>query len=75
MITHRIAFTLTATALALTLPPMMVYAAWFLGWGREADTGIAKAAPEDVIPMAWRGLSALRQIKRGEPRASCRTPG
>ena len=45
-------------ALALTVPPLIVYAAWFLVWGREADTGIEKAPPADVIPMAWRGLSA-----------------
>ena len=45
-------------ALVLTVPPMMVYAAWFLVWGHQADTGITKAPLADVIPMAWRGLSA-----------------
>ena len=45
-------------ALLLTVPPMMVYAAWFLVWGNEADTGITKAPLGEVIPMAWRGLSA-----------------
>jgi hypothetical protein len=45
-------------ALALTVPPMIVYAGWFLVWGQEANTGIAKAPLAEVIPMAWRGLSA-----------------
>ena len=45
-------------ALVLTVPPMVVYAAWFLVWGHQADTGITKAPLADVIPMAWRGLSA-----------------
>lgn len=45
-------------ALVLTVPPILVYGAWFLVWGHEADTGIAKAPLADVIPMAWRGLSA-----------------
>lgn len=44
-------------ALVLTVPPMVVYAAWFLVWGNEADTGIAKAPLADVLPIAWRGLS------------------
>lgn len=45
-------------ALVLTVPPMIVYAAWFAVWGHEADTGITKAPLADVLPTAWRGLSA-----------------
>lgn len=45
-------------ALVLTVPPAIVYAVWFLVWGREVDNDIAKAPLADVLPMAWRGLSA-----------------
>lgn len=45
-------------ALVLTVPPMIVYAAWFLVWGRKADTGIERAPLADVLPIAWRGVSA-----------------
>ncbi|HXH79022.1 hypothetical protein [Nocardioides sp.] len=52
-------------ALVLTVPPALVWAAWFVVWGRDADTGIATAAPADVIPMAWRGLSATWDTMSG----------
>lgn len=52
-------------ALLLTLPPMAVWGAWFLVWGRDAETGIATAAASDVVPMAWRGLSATWENMSG----------
>ncbi|UUZ60473.1 hypothetical protein [Nocardioides sp. B-3] len=47
-------------ALALTLPPMGVYAVWFLIWGRGVDTGIPASRVADVVPLAWKGLAGTR---------------
>jgi hypothetical protein len=52
-------------ALVLTLPPMTVYAAWFVVWGNEADIGIEKAPLADVLPIAWRGMSATWDTMSG----------
>lgn len=44
--------------LVLTLPPLVVYAAWYLVWGRGSDTGIPEARVADIAPLAWKGLTA-----------------
>lgn len=44
-------------ALLFTVPPMIVYAAWYAVWGRDAVTGIPPSTLADVVPLAWRGLS------------------
>jgi len=44
-------------ALVLTVPPMLVYAAWFIVWGRQASTGIPESRLADVVPLAWKGLA------------------
>jgi len=46
-------------ALVLTLPPAMAYAGWYIAWGRHhLVTYIAPTPLEDVVPLAWSGLSA-----------------
>lgn len=52
-------------ALLLTLPPMGVYAVWFLVWGRGVDTGIPASRMADVVPLAWKGLAATWDTMSG----------
>ena len=52
-------------ALTLTLPPLVVYAAWWLGWGRDAQTAIPPSRLPDVIPLAWRGLAGTWEQMTG----------
>lgn len=55
------AFTLWRTglrrALVVAIPPLLLYAAWFVVWGRHADTGIPGSRAADVVPLAWKGLA------------------
>ncbi|QIK74307.1 hypothetical protein [Nocardioides piscis] len=52
-------------ALVLAVPPMIVYAAWFIVWGRQAETGIPESRPVDVMPLAWKGLSVTWERMTG----------
>jgi hypothetical protein len=52
-------------ALVLTVPPMIVYAAWFIIWGRQVDTGIPGSRLADVVPLAWKGLAGTWEAMSG----------
>ncbi len=44
-------------AVVLTVPPAAVYGVWYLLWGRHHGVTIAPTPLENVVPLAWNGLS------------------
>lgn len=46
-------------AVVLTVPPAVVYGIWYLVWGRHHGVEIPPAPLENVVPLAWNGLSVV----------------
>jgi hypothetical protein len=48
-------------ALTATVPPALVYALWYVTYGREAETQAPSASADEVLGFAWTGIGGVWQ--------------